>query len=234
MTKRWHIKPDGTLGECNASVGSCPYGEENHITSGNLEQANQQLQERLEQEYGCGIKKPKCPLQNQEKFKSQEEVMSAFDRTNKPEYSDVSARRAVAENSNTPVHVLDELANDKDILVQINVARNPNTPSDTLVKMLPKDSITGWIDYNDMGGRREDGEEFVAAIAENPNTPVYVLEGMARSSQEYIRLFVGYSPYAPAHVLEKLANDEDEATRDQAKSMLQERTEKVKNNPSSI
>ena len=53
--------------------------------------------------------------------------------------SDWEVRAKVAENPNTPVDVLMELAKDSDIVVRRRVACNSNTPVDVLIE-LAKDS----------------------------------------------------------------------------------------------
>ena len=53
--------------------------------------------------------------------------------------SDYDVRVSVAENPNTPVDVLMELAKDSDCDVRRSAARNPNTPVDVLTE-LAKDS----------------------------------------------------------------------------------------------
>ena len=53
--------------------------------------------------------------------------------------SDYDVRRNVAENPNTPIDVLSELAKDSDYDVRCFVAENPNTPIDVLTE-LAKDS----------------------------------------------------------------------------------------------
>lgn len=53
--------------------------------------------------------------------------------------SDWCVRCFVAENPNTPIDVLTELAKDSDWCVRRNAAENPNTPADVLTE-LAKDS----------------------------------------------------------------------------------------------
>ena len=53
--------------------------------------------------------------------------------------SDWCVRCFVAENPNTPIDVLTELAKDSDYIVRRNAAENPNTPADVLTE-LAKDS----------------------------------------------------------------------------------------------
>lgn len=53
--------------------------------------------------------------------------------------SDWCVRCFVAENPNTPIDVLTELAKDSDWCVRRNAAENPNTPVEVLTK-LTKDS----------------------------------------------------------------------------------------------
>ena len=77
---------------------------------------------------------------------------------------DYSVRYGVAQNENTPVPVLEELANDNDYLVRNGVAENNNTPVLLLEKLA------------------EDPEESVRRrVLENENTPDSVLKKIGAS-----------------------------------------------------
>jgi len=72
-------------------------------------------------------------------------------------------RITVAKNLNTPTETLIELAKDSDHIVRASVAGNSNTPKETLIE-LAKDSVV-----------------FVrAAVAGNPNTPAETLKKLAK------------------------------------------------------
>ena len=49
--------------------------------------------------------------------------------------NDVNIRRVVAGNPNTPVKVLERLANDSVSLIRLHVAENPRTPADILRRL---------------------------------------------------------------------------------------------------
>lgn len=84
-------------------------------------------------------------------------------------------RAEVAENENTPADVLEALANDNDIDVLASVAGNGNTSSAVLRKM-SKDT-DAWHDDEDGWVK--------SCIVENKNTPVDVLEALAKSEERY-------------------------------------------------
>ena len=72
-------------------------------------------------------------------------------------------RSSVAENPNTPVELLQQLAKDEDIGVRRDVAGNPNTPIPLLEKLA-----------EDKGAFAREG------VAGNPNTPVELLQQLAK------------------------------------------------------
>ena len=91
------------------------------------------------------------------------------------EYWDV--RSDVAENPNTPVDILIKLSEDKSTTdIRRGVAKNLNTPVDILRK-LSKDEY----------GIRE-------AVASNPNTPLSVLKELAKDKYEDMREVVKHNP----------------------------------------
>jgi len=106
-------------------------------------------------------------------------------------------RRGVALNPNTPVSVLEKLAEDEESLVRSGVAHNPNIPVSVLEKLA------------------EDEESLVrSGVAHNPNTPVSVLEKLAEDEESLVREAVAHNPNTPVSVLEKLAEDEESLVRE--------------------
>ena len=110
--------------------------------------------------------------------------------------SDYDVRVSVAENPNTPVDVLMELAKDSYCDVRRYAARNPNTPADVLTE-LAKDSDC-------------DVRYFAAG---NPSTPVDVLMELAKDSYWCVRRYAAGNPNTPADVLTELAKDSDYIVR---------------------
>ena len=80
---------------------------------------------------------------------------------------EMKRRRDIAENPNTSIEQLKELANDSDNVVRMFVAGNPNTPVE-LLKELARDSML----------------VVLRAVAENPNTPAETLEKIANKKEE--------------------------------------------------
>ena len=101
-------------------------------------------------------------------------------------------RRPVAENTNTPVSLLEKLAEDENEYVRCNVAKNTNTPASALEKLA------------------ENKESLVRMyVASNANTPVPLLEKLAEDEYEDVRIGVAENANTPVPVLEKLAEDEN-------------------------
>lgn len=101
-----------------------------------------------------------------------------------------------AENPNTSVENLAELAKDENVNVRQEVARNPNTSEDVL-KMLVNDKK----------------EEVLLVIAANPNTPEELLVKLAKYGTIDVRREVAKNSSTPMSVLEVLAEDEKEKVR---------------------
>ncbi|NLZ74066.1 MAG: HEAT repeat domain-containing protein, partial [Bacteroidales bacterium] len=87
--------------------------------------------------------------------------------------------------------ILSELAKDEDKDVRIGVAKNPNTPVESLEE-LAKDQ-----DYWVRNG-----------IAENPNTPVELLEQLGKDEEKFVRSGVAKNPNTPIELFKQLAKDE--------------------------
>ena len=99
-------------------------------------------------------------------------------------------RCLIAENKNTPVSYLQQLARYEDEDVRISVAYNENTPVYILKKL------------------SEDESGIVrASVAGNRNTPVYILEKLATEEDDYIREGVAGNENTPPSTLERLFED---------------------------
>jgi uncharacterized protein (DUF2336 family) len=108
----------------------------------------------------------------------------------------VSVRRGVAKNPNTPPEVLTVLARDKNADVRRNVAENPSAPPEVLT-VLSRDKVATVRFY----------------VAKNPNTPPEVLTALARDEDEYVRHYVAKNRNTPPEVFTALARDKDENVR---------------------
>jgi hypothetical protein len=109
-------------------------------------------------------------------------------------------RRGIAQNLATPATLLEVLAMDTESSVRSAVACNAQTPetlSLSLLEVLAKDK----------GGYR--GE-----VAENPRTPIAVLEILSSDKNEYIRWRVAENPRTPVSLLEVLATDTEKWVRE--------------------
>ena len=87
---------------------------------------------------------------------------------------------------------------------KIELAQNPNTPQETLVKLATdnEDSIR-W------------------GVAENHNTPPEVLIKLASDKYSGLRWWVAQNPNTPPKTLKVLASDEDFDVRESAKKNLE-------------
>ena len=102
---------------------------------------------------------------------------------------DNDIRRNVAENPSTPVEMLVKLADDEYSDVREKVAENPNAPVETLVKLADDDfSVKG-------------------KVAKNPSTPVETLVKLADDDSFGIQENIALNPRTPAEILVKLANN---------------------------
>jgi len=78
---------------------------------------------------------------------------------------DRKVREQIAKNPNTPLETLEKLSKDKSYKVRSAIARNPNTPSTTLAEMSERECMdsNGDHDWN--------GTYPITALFKNPNTP---------------------------------------------------------------
>ena len=106
-------------------------------------------------------------------------------------------RLGLAENKKTPAHVLEQLAHDRDPLVQWAVAENPNTPTpalETLAAGLKTEPVRRWLARHS-NSTPEILRELAAdrvqrtrlAVAENRNTPRDVLRALEKDESMVVR-----------------------------------------------
>ncbi|WP_426039685.1 hypothetical protein [Brevundimonas sp. DC300-4] len=107
-----------------------------------------------------------------------------------------NVNRLLANDDNTPPHVLEILASDYDKLVRYCVAYHNFTPSQAL-EILARD---GECDARE-------------AVARHPTTPSQALEILARDGESEVRKLVAGHPTTPLQVIEILARDEDASVR---------------------
>ncbi len=138
-------------------------------------------------------------------------------------------RLAIAQNPNTPLHLLELLAKDVNSEVRMAVVRNLNTPLSLLEQLLgdhqrsirqavvlhpnmPLSSIKKKITID--GTDVEDEEEMIEIISDEeyveikPETPGSVLQDLARINVSWLRESVACHPNTPNSVLEELVGDE--------------------------
>ena len=103
-----------------------------------------------------------------------------------------SVRVAITENANTPIELLEKLAEDENGgVVRVAVAVNINTPI-TLLEKLAGD----------------EDSDVRCGIAQNKNTPIPVLEKLAEDKDGGVREQVAGNVNAPMPLLEKLVQME--------------------------
>ena len=148
--------------------------------------------------------------------------------------SDAEVRLLVASNPSTPVNVLQHLGEEfpdaitdnpifnllllenlDTYFIKLSLARSSTTPKETLTKLA--------------NARYYSEEEIVRAVANNPSTPIPVLEKLAIWSPEpdensqpedadWVHAGVASNPNTPVHVLEKLAKHPSPYVREQVAS----------------
>ena len=112
------------------------------------------------------------------------------------EDSDVSVRSNVARNANTPLSLLEKLARDSDGSVRNVIAQNADIPLSWLEKLA-----------------RDSDESVRGGAAQNANTPLSLLEKLAEDSDYWVRGCVARNVNTPPSALEKLAEDSDDDVR---------------------
>ncbi|MGD1912520.1 MAG: hypothetical protein ACFB2X_17225 [Rivularia sp. (in: cyanobacteria)] len=124
---------------------------------------------------------------------------------------DVMVRKAVALNLNSPVEALEKLAKDNDAWIVKIVATHPNNPAH-IAPSLQKNTIHDYINT-----ARAQGIPIMPVYAVyDPN----LLTAMAESSNYDTRQRVAQHPNTPIHILEKLADKEDNSILETALTNL--------------
>ncbi|MFN6479503.1 hypothetical protein [Nostoc sp. DedQUE07] len=125
---------------------------------------------------------------------------------------------AIASSLKTPPTILLALTDYQNqssshIHFLINLAKNPNTPSDALEKLYLK--INQTQHPNTIDGLHD--------IASHPNTPVHLLEQFAVHSRTDLRAKIAKNVNIPISILERLSNDSDSRVSSIAKQALKAR-----------
>ncbi|GEM_PF-634914 len=146
-------------------------------------------------------------------------------------------RLGVAAHSNTPANVLLQLANDEDVMVRKAVALNVNSPPEALEKLATdNDAWIGKIVANHPNNpakispnlQKNTIYDYINTARSQgiPIMPLYavydpkLLTAMAESTNFDTRQRVAQHPNTPIHVLEKLADKENNSIQEAALSNL--------------
>lgn len=143
--------------------------------------------------------------------------------------------RELAEYSATAPNILECLANHTDSYTRVRLAKNHNTPTETLLKLANEQpsyiaryvamNPSTTIDLLEILSKRED-KELVHLVAQNPNTPLPVLQELAKDvdrriaqsanknleeqQDEYDEQAVRKNPEISPEILEKFAQKDPE------------------------
>ncbi len=128
--------------------------------------------------------------------------------------------KEIASSLKTPPTMLLALTDYEDLCVNIsfftyflmNLAKNPNTPSEGLEKL-----------YLKINQIHQSPINYICVIAAHPNTPVHLLEQFAVHSYYNLRATVAKNVNTPISILERLSNDSDTRVSTIAKQTLKER-----------
>ena len=123
---------------------------------------------------------------------------------NKMDY-DNRIRNAVAANPSTPLSLLKELYRYGGVSTALYIARNPNVSEDLLRKI----SRLSATPHN-----KSDYSSAMAAVADNPKTPIDVLDYLSNNEDAYVRAWVAKNPNTPMATLKKLLSDESYYVQD--------------------
>jgi hypothetical protein len=117
--------------------------------------------------------------------------------------------------------ILTEGVSSQDFDVLANLAINPNTPANDLVRLYDfcKPRIS------QLGGSES---SILLPLARNPNTPPDILTALANCRQSWIRNSVVKNPNTPISTLRQLSADQDELVKGQAKRELRLREQERK------
>lgn len=121
------------------------------------------------------------------------------------EDTDYKVRIQVAANPETPIEILLKLAKDKDANVRFAVAKNQNIifNLDTPAETLQKLSAIK-------------DKKIAISIARHPNTSSKVLNKLAKNTDRKVRLVVAKNNNSSLELLEKLSNDSNKLVREAA------------------
>lgn len=111
----------------------------------------------------------------------------------------VFIRRAIVNHPNVTPDILKRLAEDSSMLVRLSVANDQDVPAEVLTSLAT-----------------DEREEVRAAIAANRNTPPEVLRNLANEEEEIsvdVRAAVADNPRVPRYILDILAKDSDNYVR---------------------
>ncbi len=121
---------------------------------------------------------------------------------------------AISNNRKTPPNVLSILSKNSKDVIRMNVAYNHNTPSDILEILAkdPKIEVVKAASVNpntphevlvDLYGTGK----FSESLAENPNSPQFILEELANDKDSISHFLVSKNPSAPPHLLEEMSKE---------------------------
>ena len=128
----------------------------------------------------------------------------------KPKTATKKMRVAIANNLNTPVHLLEQLAGDDDAWVRQTVFQNPSTPN-AIYKLFYEYEAA--IQNPDTNGAtlseivKRDWEYTRTGVASHPNTPREILVKLAYNKSWKVRAAVASNKSVPTEVLEILIED---------------------------
>lgn len=112
-------------------------------------------------------------------------------------------RWLLANNPNTPVKILDDLASVESPGLVERVADNPHTSSDTLSRLA-----------------LHDNPRVRAAVAENPNLSEETMWRLARDIHPDVRLRLAEGYYLPRNILQALAEDDNPYVQSRARKTI--------------
>lgn len=129
----------------------------------------------------------------------------------------IDGRNKLASNPDTDLEVLRALSMDRVDSVRYCVARNPNTPSDILIRMFKKAKYKcGYIELEVLKNPNMPAKEleriakhhhgFWYPIASNPKVPVRLLRKFLKGRNDNIRYDIAKNPGTPASILEQLSD----------------------------
>ncbi|MEL6458020.1 MAG: hypothetical protein AAFQ91_07185 [Cyanobacteria bacterium J06621_15] len=112
------------------------------------------------------------------------------------EKGEIEGRLKVAESSETPVSILEQLARDSDETICQTVATNPSLPFNSLLELARNSSARVKLNI-----------AYKSSYGNTPATPRELLEILAEDESEQVRAKVAEHPDTPVDILVRLAND---------------------------